>query len=112
MADFLADDPCGHGVDVKTKSIAAETVSLNERGSSAHEGVGDAFARELVRLEIRFLYGIIRELGQYKSAEQRSGPSGKPFVDSDERAIILLNLLFAQRHACDKRNVKILFDAH
>jgi hypothetical protein len=43
----------------------------------------------------------IAELGQDEPAKQAAGPPGEPLMHSDDRPIILLNLLLPQRQRSD-----------
>lgn len=46
------------------------------------------------------------------ASEQRARSPGEPFVDRDDRPVILLDLLFLQRQRGNERNIKPRLDAH
>ena len=112
MLDLLADDPGGHRIYVAAEHVAPEAVGLDQRRPSPHEGVRDALVGEIVRAEEKVLNGSAAEFREGERAEQGARPAGKPFVNGDDRPVVLLNLLFAQRELRDERDAEILLDAH
>ena len=59
-----------------------------------------------------FPEGSFTVFRKYKAAEQRPGPSGKPLVDGDDRAVVLLDLLFPQGEGGNKGDVEMFFYGH
>ena len=47
---FLFDNPIGHRVDVVTEDTTPHPIRLKKRSPSSHEGVGDLYACQVVRL--------------------------------------------------------------
>ena len=112
VIDLFADDPGGHGIDVEAIDVAAHAVGLDQRCTAAHERVGNPQSGEVVRAEERVRQRLLAEFGEDQAAKQGSRAAGKPLVDSDDRAVVLLNLLLPQRHLGDEGHVKAPFDAH
>ena len=112
VLDFFADDPSRHRIDVEALHVTTDSVRLDEGRPSAHEGVRDTSAREIVGAEERFFKRVVAELCQDQSAKQGARASSEPFVDAYDRTIILLDLFFSERHCRDQRNVEPLLDAH
>jgi hypothetical protein len=102
MLNLLPYDPVGHGIDVETDNVAADSIRFQKRRSSPHERVGNPDFREIIRIVKRFFQRLIGKLRQQKPPKQRARPASKPFVDCDERAIVLLNLFFPQSKVSDK----------
>ena len=50
--ESLAHDPVGHRIHIPAEDVASETVGLEKWRSSAHEGVRDPDAAQLMRLEV------------------------------------------------------------
>src|SRR6516164_4260505 len=96
MLDLLPYDPRRHGVNVEPLNIATDTVRLYQRRASPHKRVGYAPVREGVGLVKQVLHGAISEFGKDQSSEKRARAAGEPFVDGDDRPVILLNLLLSQ----------------
>ena len=109
MLDFLLNDPVGHWVDVKSRSITAEPVGFYERRAATHEGIANFQPLEAVCRIKRLLKGFIEKFGKQQTAEQCAGSSGKPLVNRNNRPIILLNLFFAQGKVGYERDVEIFF---
>ena len=110
--EFLADDPGGHRVDVESFDVASDAVRLDERRSASHERIGDSQSGEIVRSKEKVLQATLTELREHETTKQGAGTAGEPFVDTDERAVVLLNLLLPERHRGDQRDVEATFDAH
>ena len=53
-----------------------------------------------------------RQIPKAVVPEESSWPSGKPFMNRNDRPVVLLNLLFAKSKLGDKPNVVVDFDAH
>jgi hypothetical protein len=52
------------------------------------------------------------KFGKKECPEESTGPAGKPLMDGNDRAVILLYLLLPQSQIRNKRNIKILFYGH
>ena len=109
MFDLLLDDPIGHGVDVEPGDITAEPVGLYEWSAAAHEWIGDLDPLQTVCLVKGLPQGLVEKFGKQQASEQRPGSSGKPFVDGDNRPVVLLNLLFTQGEVGYEGDFKIFF---
>ena len=110
--ELLADDPGGHRIDVESFDIASDAVRLDERRSAPHERVGDSQSWEIVRSKEEILQTTLTELSEHEATKQSTGTAGEPFVDADDWAIVLLDLLLPERHRGDQRDVEATFDAH
>ena len=110
--DLFADDPGGHGIDVESIDAAANAVRLDQRRAAAHEWVGNPQSGEVVRPEERVRQRVLAEFGEDEAAKQGARAAGKPLVDGDDRAVVLLNLLLPQRHLGDEGDIEAPFDAH
>ena len=110
--DLLADDPGGHRVDVEAFHVAADAVRLQERGSAAHERIGDPQAREVIRAKEEILEGRLPELREQEAPKQGARTPGEPLVDADDRAVVLLDLLLPERHFRDQGDIEAPLDAH
>jgi hypothetical protein len=110
IVHLLFDDPIGHGVDVPADHLASHAVRLYERGASAHKGVKDPGAGEILVLEELISQISCNKLGEEKAAKERARPSGEPFVDGDDGPVVLLNLFLVQGQISDKRNIEGLLD--
>jgi len=112
LPDLLTDNPGRHRVDVEPFDIAADAVRLDQGRAAAHEGIGDLEAGETVRSEERLSKPILAVLRQEKAAKESARPTREPLVDRDDRPVILLDLLLAERHPGNERNVESTLDAH
>ena len=110
VVHLLFDDPIGHRVDVVADHFASHAVRLYERGASAHKGVKDRGAGEILVLEELISQISCNKLGEEKTAKERAGPSGEPFVDGDDGPVVLLNLFLVQGQISDKRDIEGLLD--
>ena len=110
--DLFPDDPGRHRVDVEPFHIAADAVRLDERGSPAHERIPDPAARQVVGAEEIVLQPPRPELGEQQPPKEGPRTAGEPLVDADDRAVVLLELLFPARQPRDQGNIEPLFDAH
>ena len=95
--DFLAAHPGCHRVYVVSLDVAADPVRFEDWRSTAHEGIGDRLSGEVVWFVVRFREWFRAKFGQHEAAEQAAGPPGKPFMHSDIRAVVLLDLFLSQR---------------
>src|SRR5690606_7982829 len=77
-----------------------------------HERVGYRPAGKVVRLEEPVPQRTVPELAQGQSTKEGARPTGKPFVDGDNRAVILLNLLLPQGQSGDEFYIKNFLYAH
>ena len=112
MLDLLANDPGRHRIDVKSLHVATETVRFDQRGSAAHKRISDSTTREVVGGKERVLQRALPELGKDQTTKQRARTPREPFVNADDRAIILLDLLFPEGQSGDHRNVEVSLDTH
>ena len=112
VLDLLADDPRRHRVYIEALHGASEAVRLDQRRPAPHERVRDADARQVIRSEKGAFQAILPELREDQPAKQGSRAAGKPFVNANDRAIVLLDLLFPERHFGDQGNIETPFDAH
>jgi len=112
MFNLLPDNPSSHRIDIESKHIATDAVSLDQRYAATHKRVGNDATREIVCVKEAVRKRLFAELGQQQSPEQRAGPSREPFVDGDNRSVVLLNLLFLERHTSDHGNVESGLDSH
>ena len=110
--NFFPDNPRGHRIYVTTDHVTTEAVGLNQRRATTHEGIGNPETREIVGFKEQTLQVVISELRQHEPTKQRPGTPGKPFVDSNNRPVTLLDLLFLQRHSSNERDVEALLNAH
>ena len=110
--NLLADDPGSHRVDVRPDHVAANPVRLKERSAPAHKWIRDRDSLEAVGAEVRLLNRLAAKLGQEQPPEQRSGPTGEPLVDGDDRAVDLLNLLLPEGKRCNKLDAVVLLYRH
>ena len=110
VVHLLLDHPIGHGVDIIADHIASHAVSFYEGGASAHKGVKDLSAGEILALEELISQISFDELGKEKTAKEGARPSGEPFVDGDDRPVVLLNLFLVQGQISDKRDIEGLLD--
>ena len=112
VLDLLADDPGRHRVDIEALHVASDPVCLDQRRPPAHERVCDLDSRKVVRFEIYVCQPAIPEFRQDEAAKQGSWSAGKPLVNADDGAVVLLDLLFPERHLRDQGNIETPFDAH
>ena len=106
----MADDPECHRVCVRTHHAEAETVGLVNRCTATHERVC-YHSRQLVEPPVTGLQRLRAVvLGKQEAAEQRTWAAGEPLVYPDDRAIVLLYLLFPEREAGGKRRIEMLFE--
>ena len=110
--DCFADDPGGHRIDVEAFHVASDAVRLDERRSASHERVGDPKSREVIRAKVEILQATLAEFREQETAKQGARTAGEPFVNPDDRTVVLLDLLLAQRHLCDQRDIEAPLDAH
>ena len=104
--------PGRHRIDVEALHIASDTVRLDQRGAAAHERIRDPDPPKVVRPEEQVLQPALAEFRKDQAAEQGPRTAGEPFVDADDRAVALLDLLLPERHPGDQGNVEALLDAH
>jgi len=95
--DLFVHDPRRHRIDIRPDDVAADPVGFEQWGSATHERIGNCHALEAVGTVICLLDRLAAEFREKQPAEQRSRPTRKPFVYGNDRAVILLNLLFTQR---------------
>jgi hypothetical protein len=112
MFDLLAHNPGGHGIDVEAEHVATDAVGFKQRGAAAHEGVTHTLARKIVGAENNVAQRLSPEFCQGEAPKESAGTPGEPFVHGDDRAVILLDLLFAQCHGGDEGNIEACFDRH
>jgi hypothetical protein len=112
MLDLLSNDPRCHGIDIETLHITSDPVCLEQRGPAAHEWVDDQSPREVICLEENLSEWLIGKLRKDEPPEQRARPASEPLMNRDDGTIVLLNLLFLERHPCDQTNVELFFDRH
>jgi len=91
---FLLHDPTGHGVDVAACGVTSDSVRFQKGCAAAHERVGDVQFVKLVRGVERLSQRVAGELRQHKAPKQCSRSPGKPFVNCNDRSVVLLNLFF------------------
>jgi hypothetical protein len=109
-AEFLADHPERHRVNVEADDIAAGAVRFEKRRAPAHEWVGDGDSFEMLAIEIGSPQGWVSKLGQEETAEECTGTTGEPFVDADHRPVVLLDLFFFGREASYEAHVEGVLD--
>ena len=112
MFDLLADNPGRHRVDVESIHVASDAVRLKERRSPSHERIGNPQSRKVVRSEELILQAALTELREQEATKQGSGTASEPLVNADDRAIVLLDLLLAERHRRYQRDLELPLDAH
>jgi hypothetical protein len=112
VLDLFADDPRRHRVDIESEHVAADAVSLQEGGAAAHEGIGDNSLGKIVCDKIALGKRTLGELGEYQAAEEGAGAAGKPFMDGDDRSVILLDLLLLERQSGDQGDIEACFNGH
>ena len=108
--NLLFNNPKGHWIDVKTGDITAHPVCFQNGNAPSHEGVRNMETVKMMGPVINFFEMPLAKLGQNKSPKQGSGTSGKPFMNSNNRAVVLLNLFFTARQIRNKGDFKLLFD--
>src|SRR5687768_9308623 len=99
MLDFLADNPVSHRIDVKPDYVAADAVSFQKGRSTSHKGIGDCEPFTIVCAKVGFPKVAFAELCKQQSSKKGPRASCKPFMDRDNRPIVLLNLFLAQRES-------------
>ena len=82
-----------------TDDVAPDPVRLKQRRAAAHKGIGNGHALETVRTIIAILHRRVAKLREQQPTEQRPRTPREPLTNRDDRAIVLLNLLFTQREA-------------
>ena len=107
MFDLLPNDPVSHGIDIEPGHITPDPVGLQEGNAAAHERIGHLGAGEAISLVEHLPKRPVRKLGEKKPSEQGPRPAGKPFMDGDNRSVVLLNLLFPQGQIGDEGDVEI-----
>ena len=112
MLDLLADDPGRHRVDVESIHVASDAIRLDERRSPSHERIGNPQSRKVVRSKELVLQATLTELREQEATKQGSGTASEPLVNADDRAVVLLDLLLAERHFGDQGDVEPTFDTH
>ncbi len=105
-------DPPGHGVDVVTDNVTANPVGLDKRSPASHKWVGDGYAFQIVRSIEGFLKRFLAVFGENKAAKKSSWPPGEPFVNRNDGAVILLDLLLSQGEGGYERYIEAFFDRH
>ena len=110
--NLLADNPSRHGVDVEAFNVTADAVCLNQWCASTHKRIGDPDSREVICLKKNVFQAIFTKFREDKTTKQGPWSAGEPLVDANDRTIILLYLLFPERHWGDERDVEALFDTH
>src|SRR5262245_52192521 len=80
--------------------------------ATAHERVNDKPSWEIIRCKISLSERSIGELREYQAPEQSARSASEPLVNRDNRPVVLLNLLFLERHLGDQANIEMLFNRH
>lgn len=110
MRNLLPDNPPGHRIDVEPVHIAPQAVGFQQGRPTSHERVRHHPAAQVVgRIEL-FGHWSFAEFCQEKRPEQSPRPPRKPLVDSDDGAIVLLNLLLPKCQPGYKRHIKARFN--
>ena len=110
--DLLADDPGRHRIDVEAIHVASDAIRLDERRPASHERVGDTQPGKVVGSKEEVVQATLAELGEHEAAEQGARAACEPLVDTDDRAVVLLDLLLSKRHFGDQRNIEAPLDTH
>ena len=58
----------------------------------------------------RLVNGLFGELGEDQGSKEGSWPTGEPLMHGDDRAVVLLDLLFPQSQARDKGHFEMAFN--
>ena len=89
------------------------TPCLEQGRSSTHERGRNGDVVELMRFEIAFRKGAaVAELCEEQPAEQGPWSARKPFVNADDGAVVLLNLLLFGSQLGDETDVESVLDGH
>ena len=108
--DLFMHDPCSHRINIRPNDVAPNSVGFKQRRATAHERVRDRHALEAVGAIVGLFNRLVPKLRQQQPAEQRPRPPREPLMDRDDRAVVLLDLLLAQRQRRNEPDAVILFD--
>jgi hypothetical protein len=108
VSQRLPDDPVRHRIDVRTHHIEPQSVRFDQRSPASHEWIGDR-PRQAVSAPIHLVSRTINKLSQEQIPEQRSRTARKPLMDTDDGAIVLLNLLFWERKTGGEGSIEASF---
>jgi hypothetical protein len=74
--------------------------------------VGNNSPGKVIGAKVSLGERFIAKFGKYQTTEKTSGTASKPFVNTNDRPIILLNLFLPQRQSGNQGNVKGVFNGH
>jgi hypothetical protein len=97
MLYLLPHDPIRHWIDILTNDITSETVGYSE-------------PLKIVCTIEGFLQGVLDKFGKQQTTEECSGTAGKPFVNGNNRPVVLLDLLFPQRQVGNEGHIEVTFN--
>jgi hypothetical protein len=110
MLYLLPHDPIRHWIDILTNDITSETVGFEQRAASTHERIGYSEPLKIVCTIEGFLQGVLDKFGKQQTTEECSGTAGKPFVNGNNRPVVLLDLLFPQRQVGNEGHIEVTFN--
>ena len=110
MLDLLLNDPPSHRVDIETEHIASQAIGFQQGSPPPHERIGYDSSLEGVGLVETVSERSLNKLSQQEASKEGPWATGKPLVDGDDRAVVLLDLLLSERQVGDEGNVKIVLD--
>jgi hypothetical protein len=92
MLDFFTHNPGSHRIDVKAGDIASDPIGFNEGCAAAHKGISHFAVRKIVACKVQVGKRRVAEFGKCQCPEQAAGTACKPFMDGDDRPVVLLYL--------------------
>lgn len=108
--DLFADNPCGHWINICADDITTKAISFEKWRAATHERVGHGDPLEAVGAIVSLIDGLRAELREEKATEESPRSPGKPFMNCDDWAVVLLNLFFAQCQFGYECNIKVSFN--
>jgi hypothetical protein len=100
--DLFPNDPLSHWIYVVTKHVTTKSISLKKRGTATHKRVRNPLSGKIVGLVEDLPLCAAIELRKQQRTEECSRPPGEPLVHSNDRAIVLLNLLLPESEVSNK----------
>ena len=77
-----------------------------------HERVGDPQSGKVVGSKEEILQATLAELREHEAPEQGARAAREPLVNSDDGAVVLLDLLLSKRHFGDQGHIEAPLDTH